>query len=867
MKKISNQTISQDERVAEAEKFLNLLFGHVTAPHFSYLITFNKYGAETFDFVIADETQRRAMARKAIELADNGKQVWHAVNPVCVKPHYEFDEEKQKKVFKRGGEDVVSYQTAIVVDVDIRSGAHKSGNLAVDFDEAKSFLPFTPSLILNSGYGLQAYYIFDEPIKITADNREEIKHRNKLFLDVIRARANGKDVDGVGDLPRIFRTPGTFNYKLGRDNAPLCHVVEVNDIRFTPADIDEKLAALKPTDENLFDAKKSARETGDNSVVVDTVGYDEYRAQIMIDCIEPVKLTYTDWLAVISSCKNLGISYSVVDAWNSRDPERYHEAENLTHWNSDLKPEFGIETLHGIAKRFDYSEKDTRRQWYDLHPKHDDTQAHPAQDVKKIPAELRLTDEQRKRLFSGDLSDLDNARRLEYLFGNKIRWLTDRNKWLTFRKGLWTVSNETNSAVAPLFNEFADILVANAADKNEFKFARRLKSSKVIAGAIPRLRGEYSIRITSDDLDNHPELLNCLNGVVDLQTGKLFNAAPELLLSQQVAADYQPNYRNEVVDKFFETVLPDEETRAALIRWLGYCISGDVSEEKALFIIGSGGNGKGTMTRFLITLLNTYAASIPVTAVCEAGRFKDAGAATPELNALEKCRFAVVEELPQGVRLDVAKFKLLTGGDKIPIRRLHEEFRNILPTHKLWLSGNHLPTLNDTRDPGLLRRLMNMKFEADFTKNPDRKLKQKLATPESLRALLSLLVDASQAWYRDGLLESAAMKQARADYLADNDFIGEFISQYCKLENNLSIPREDFLNRLKSKYSSECAKFNNDRALAKAVEKIEGISYKRSKNGFRFYGVGWHQETTDNEDLRGHDTTNFAEVVDEMFSD
>ena len=407
----------------------------------------------------------------------------------------------------------------------------------------------------------------------------------------------------------------------------------------------------------------------------------------------------------------------------------------------------------------------------------------------------------------------------------------------------------------------------------ELKVANQLKRSNKTGGVITKLCSLDSIRITSDDFDNHPEFLNCLNGVIDLQTGKLISAAPEWLLSQQVAADYQPNCRNEVVDKFFETVLPDEETRAALIRWLGYCLTGDVSEEKALFIIGSGGNGKGTMTRFLITLLNTYAASIPVTAVCEAGRFKDAGAATPELNALEKCRFAVVEELPQGVRLDVAKFKLLTGGDKIPVRRLHEEFRNILPTHKLWLSGNHLPTLNDTRDPGLLRRLMNMKFEADFTKNPDRKLKQKLATPEALRALLSLVVDAAQDWYRDGLIESSAMKQARADYLSDNDFISEFISEHCFRAPNASIPRKTFLSRLRSEYLSECSQLS-DRALAEAVAKISGISYRRAGGGFKFFGVdfnkptadndNWHDDNADNDDLRGQ-TNSYDEIVDETF--
>ena len=596
------------------------------------------------------------------------------------------------------------------------------------------------------------------------------------------------------------------------------------------------------------DAKKSAREASDNSAVVDTADYDEYRAQIMLDCIEPANLADTDWLAVISSCKNLNISYSVVDAWNSRDSTRYNEAENQKRWDSLNDSSYDIETLHGIAKRFGYSEKDTRRRWYQLHP---ELSRYTEKNAQDIPAELRLTDDQRKFLFSGDLSDLDNARRIERLFGKRIRWLTDRNKWITFRNGLWTISNESNCAISPAARKIADMLCANATDKNEFKIARRLKSSKIAGGAITALKALKSIRITAADLDAHPELLNCLNGVVDLQTGKIYDVAPEFLLSQQVAADYQPNYRDETVDNFFATVVPDDETRAALFRWLGYCLTGEVNEEKALFTIGPGGNGKGTLTRFLITLLNSYAASIPVTAVCEAGRFKEAGAATPELNALEKCRLAIVEELLQGVRLDVAKFKLLTGGDKIPIRRLHEEFRNIVPTHKLWLSGNHLPTLNDTRDPGLLRRLMNMQLLVDFTKNPDRKLKQKLSTPESLRALLSLLVPAAQDWYRDGLIESAAMKQARTDYLSANDFISDFISEFCVINQNASISRKDFLDKIKSEYSAECNRMG-DRAIVEAVSKVDRIIYQRGTgNARRFFGISWQKDTTDDDLMSG----------------
>ena len=268
----------KQSRFAELANFFNQLYGKIPEPHFAYLTKF-KDGTKFYPFRVADESQRVAMAIKAIELADSGVDIWHSVNTVSVAPYGG----------KRGDESVVSFQTAIVVDIDIRSDAHKSKNLAVNFDEAKSFLPFKPSTTLDSGHGLQAYFIFDQPIKITDENREELKRRNNLLLDVIRQRANGKDIDGVGDLPRILRTPSTFNCKLGVENAPMCHIVEDSGLRFSPAQIDEKLNAL------IIPQETGKRETNSshNSVVprksneafVDDNEFNIFRIRRMLDFI------------------------------------------------------------------------------------------------------------------------------------------------------------------------------------------------------------------------------------------------------------------------------------------------------------------------------------------------------------------------------------------------------------------------------------------------------------------------------------------------------------------------------------------------------------------------------------------------------
>ncbi len=116
----------------------------------------------------------------------------------------------------------------------------------------------------------------------------------------------------------------------------------------------------------------------------DNTSYDLFRAKIMLDTIDPAALAYPDWFAVNSACKNIGIDYSVVDAFNRRDSKGYNSTENQSSWNNAHDKSFNIKTLHGIAQRFGYREADARRQWYELHP-----ELRPSKRLRSIAEDTR----------------------------------------------------------------------------------------------------------------------------------------------------------------------------------------------------------------------------------------------------------------------------------------------------------------------------------------------------------------------------------------------------------------------------------------------------------------------------------------------
>ena len=361
---------NQDNRIAEAEKFFNLLYGNVTERKFGYLWAKQGETKATYPSAVSNPEERREMARKAIELSDAGFDVYYGINLGDEPP----------KGNKRYKAEQVTLQTATVTDIDVEGGTHISNKKCTyppTFDAAKSFLPFDVSLLVDSGYGMHGLCIYVEPIAVTVDNRAACEERNEKFLDVIRSRAGiyAKAVDGVGDLPRILRVPGTFNYKLGRDNAPLCKLVDVSTIRFTPADLDERLNALAP-------AQGKEEKKPSEYPLFDTHDFDIWRAQKMLEVIPVAALAYDDWINIGIALKGNGNSCSDWEQW-SRADERFKEGECESKW-SGFDGDLTIATICDIAKQYGYDAKETYRQWQELHPELSSSCSEKADVMKEI---------------------------------------------------------------------------------------------------------------------------------------------------------------------------------------------------------------------------------------------------------------------------------------------------------------------------------------------------------------------------------------------------------------------------------------------------------------------------------------------------
>jgi len=140
----------------------------------------------------------------------------------------------------RGAEADVIAIPGLWFDLDCLEGKHNQQDLPSKA-EALAFIhefPLRPSILIWSGGGLHAYWLFKKPLYFhTPEEREAVKDLSSRFQRSIlqRSEARGWKLDNTSDLVRLLRLPGTLNHKC---DPVLVEIFEESGLRYLPADLD-----------------------------------------------------------------------------------------------------------------------------------------------------------------------------------------------------------------------------------------------------------------------------------------------------------------------------------------------------------------------------------------------------------------------------------------------------------------------------------------------------------------------------------------------------------------------------------------------------------------------------------------------------
>ena len=217
-----------------ATEFFTALFADALAEHDNLLVgTWNLTSRR-----VACHSRIGDAVRRVIKADDDGQTCYYNTTLLGERP-----------TSGRGTEANAGALVSLWADIDVAAPHRHRANLPPTQEAASEFLlaaPLPPSLVIDSGYGMHAYWLLKEPFLLPDDAaRSQARHYTTGWLGTLTGLAGqrGWHLDPVGDLARVLRVPGTMNRQEGETPRPVLASLWEPDRRYNLCDFDDLLPA------------------------------------------------------------------------------------------------------------------------------------------------------------------------------------------------------------------------------------------------------------------------------------------------------------------------------------------------------------------------------------------------------------------------------------------------------------------------------------------------------------------------------------------------------------------------------------------------------------------------------------------------
>jgi P4 family phage/plasmid primase-like protien len=392
------------------------------------------------------------------------------------------------------------------------------------------------------------------------------------------------------------------------------------------------------------------------------------------------------------------------------------------------------------------------------------------------------------------LDGIGNGERFVDQHGQDVRFSYELDSWLVWTGKRWSLDSQ--AAVEAMAKKTARLILKEmeraldeARDTGktddeleaiESAYRKQYVSAARVHGVRDMLtmaQSEPGVKVSVAQIDAGHMLLNVRNGTIDLTTGRLRPHERSDGITKIAPATFDPDADSTLWQSFLDRIFAgDEDLIAYIQRAVGYSLTGQVGEQCLFFLHGTGQNGKSVFIQTLLAVLGEYAQKAPTEMIMKQDR-ASGGGATPDMARLRGVRLAVTAELDEDQRMGEAKVKDLTGADRIVARKLYCEPVEFDPTHKLWIYGNHKPSIRGT-DDGIWRRMRLIPFAVTIpNEEKDPHLVEKLSAERD--GILAWAVRGCLEWQRDGLGLPHAVASATEAYRGESDRLAAFLDECC----------------------------------------------------------------------------------------
>jgi putative DNA primase/helicase len=405
-------------------------------------------------------------------------------------------------------------------------------------------------------------------------------------------------------------------------------------------------------------------------------------------------------------------------------------------------------------------------------------------------------------------TDLGNAERLVASYGDDARYLVGAG-WHLWNQHRFELDRTRRIFV--LMGDVARGIYAEAStviDADHRKalgaWAKLSESRGKLEAAIALAESRPQLVDLYEHYDADPWLVGLRNGVYDLRRDEFREGRRDDRITLCMDVDFDARAEAPRWASFQSEIHADDADMVAFKqRSLGYCLSGDTSEQKLFIQHGTGANGKSTEQSVILDLFNDYGRKAESDTLLIRDR---RGAANNDIARLKGARYIATAENEDGQRLAESLVKSLTGEDRVSARFLYREHFEFQLSGKIWLATNHRPEVTGT-DHALWRRVLLVPYEVVFdAKTGDPELRQKLLAERA--GIFNWLLAGFRQWRVQGLAAPGKIVAATAQYRADMDRIGSFIAEQCVLGGGRTKAAEVY-----TRYRQWC-EFNGTRFLS-----------------------------------------------------
>ena len=360
------------------------------------------------------------------------------------------------------------------------------------------------------------------------------------------------------------------------------------------------------------------------------------------------------------------------------------------------------------------------------------------------------------------------------------------------------------------------------------KIERRMRKN------LPKIRN-HQIKETISYIDSMcesvspapPNYIGMDNGVLNIDTMELMDFSPDIVITNRIPWNYNPNAHSDIVDECLDAwACSDEDIVKLLEESMGYSLYRNNIFRGLFILTGAKANGKSTFLDLYKHVIGEGNYSC-VDLYRIGDRFQTAFLAGMLANIGDD----ISDEYIDGKEAAVIK-KVVTG-ETLTVERKNEDPFNFTPYSTLIFSANEIPNMRD-RTGALADRMVIIPFRANFTKAPDCNLREKLHTREAAEAMLKRAVDGLKRLLKNQWFTmSKAVEAEKEQFELTNDPIKSFLNDYIQIGDELYREPVSVIYRKYCLYCSENGyKAVSSNAFGRKVREFYKVeSYQRKVDG------------------------------------